>query len=303
MSRGSTRRRARRAARHRNHDRSRPNGDADKTIYDGVRPARLLFRPRRLALHRSGRRTGRSRRPTGLAEDGAGHARAESSSRTYLTGLPPKPLKPLDIVDGLEFAGEARVEQRVISATSSRGTSWRAARSSSRRLARRRRRGTWAIHAFWAADHRGVTSSPAGGSPLIRCRQVPGSVSRTTSRSRPRPRRSRRTPRRLRSCCLPSPLDRRLDRGRPRRQPQASGGWSARRARRRGFPARGCRAPAARGAAVAGAAEVTGPDGAAIRRTSRFAASQDATAGTQEPRGAAAQDGRVDAGLRDSAAT
>lgn len=160
-----------------NHDRSRPNGDADKNLYDAV------FGPRDYFFDRGGWRfialdsSDRKLTPAQIAwlKD----ALASPARKVIFTHVPPKylkPLKPLTQVGALVAEGDPEFQR--FSAQSGEvhdfftnyfvdgADEFESLASAPESRVAAVYMGH--IHAFWAADHRGVryVISGGGGSPL-----------------------------------------------------------------------------------------------------------------------------------------
>lgn len=157
-----------------NHDRERPNGDADKVLYDAV------FGPRDYFFDRAGWRfialdsSDRKLTPAQLAWLKA--ALDTPARKVIFTHVPPKylkPLKPLAEVGALETDGaEALEAEKLSGGIHDFFTNY--FEDGADEFERLVSAGGVAavymghIHAFWAADHRGVryVISGGGGSPL-----------------------------------------------------------------------------------------------------------------------------------------
>jgi 3',5'-cyclic AMP phosphodiesterase CpdA len=160
-----------------NHDRSRPNGDADKSLYDAV------FGPRDYYFDRGGWRfialdsSDRKLTPAQLAW--LKRALDSPARKVIFTHVPPaylKNLKPLAAAGPLETTSEefdaAQLNDEKSGVIHDFFTNY--FEDGSAEFERMVSRGNVAavymghIHAFWAADHRGVryVISGGGGSPL-----------------------------------------------------------------------------------------------------------------------------------------
>jgi 3',5'-cyclic AMP phosphodiesterase CpdA len=157
-----------------NHDRSRPNGEADKNLYDAV------FGPRDYYFDRSGWRfvslDSSDRKVTGTQLAWLKAALAVPGPKVIFTHVPPdyiKSIAPLKEVGELEAWSTDLVEQgNQKSALSDFFTNYFKDGSSEfeELVSNNGVKAVYMghIHAFWAADHRGVRYiiSGGGGSPL-----------------------------------------------------------------------------------------------------------------------------------------
>lgn len=160
-----------------NHDRSRPNGDADKNLYDAV------FGPRDYYFDRGGWRfislDSSDRRLTPAQLEWLKGALASPERKVIFTHVPPeylKPLKPLAIVGTLETSSEEfdamQANDRKSGGIHDFFTNY--FKDGSAEFEDLVSKGNVAavymghIHAFWAADYKGVryVISGGGGSPL-----------------------------------------------------------------------------------------------------------------------------------------